>query len=357
MAAERYGEEIAGIIPFQEIEYAAAADFGIVDFMDNDLDHLIQLVQVQNQVFYLDTDDAAAATFVNGHLYPTEPPPPPPPPENHQLFVAFDDAAITGGGGGQFANNSINTLNNQFQNDVVSGERDDDDDDDDDDVIYEEEEESSETTTNTSEKKQKKGGNKSDRTKTLISERRRRGRMKEKLYALRALVPYITKMDKASIVGDAVLYVQDLQMQAKKLKSEIAGLESEVNNNNNNNNNIKYQVNVHNSSKSNNTTTSHPIIKKIIKMDVFQVEERGFYVRIVLKKGKGVAVLIYKAIESITTFNVQTSNLAADSDNYIFTFTLNIREGGDEVDMNLACMKLWVASLFLNQGFEFETLT
>lgn len=33
-------------------------------------------------------------------------------------------------------------------------------------------------------------------------------------------------MDKASIVGDAVLYVQELQKQAKKLKSEIAGLES-----------------------------------------------------------------------------------------------------------------------------------
>ena len=36
-------------------------------------------------------------------------------------------------------------------------------------------------------------------------------------------------MDKASIVGDAVLYVQDLQMQAKKLKSQIEGLESSLN--------------------------------------------------------------------------------------------------------------------------------
>lgn len=33
-------------------------------------------------------------------------------------------------------------------------------------------------------------------------------------------------MDKASIVGDAVLYVQELQIQAKKLKAEIAGLEA-----------------------------------------------------------------------------------------------------------------------------------
>lgn len=36
-------------------------------------------------------------------------------------------------------------------------------------------------------------------------------------------------MDKASIVGDAVLYVKELQMQAKKLKSEISVLESSIN--------------------------------------------------------------------------------------------------------------------------------
>jgi len=45
------------------------------------------------------------------------------------------------------------------------------------------------TTTTTTPKKAKL-----DRSRTLISERRRRGRMKEKLYALRALVPNITKV-------------------------------------------------------------------------------------------------------------------------------------------------------------------
>ncbi|KAK8673552.1 hypothetical protein V6N13_111881 [Hibiscus sabdariffa] len=37
-----------------------------------------------------------------------------------------------------------------------------------------------------------------------------------------------TKKAKASIIGDAILYVQDLQMKAKKLEGEIAGLEASV---------------------------------------------------------------------------------------------------------------------------------
>lgn len=73
------------------------------------------------------------------------------------------------------------------------------------------------------------------------------------------------QMDKASIVGDAVLYVQDLQMQAKKLKSEIAGLEySSLTGSGGNN---KYQGrDIHNSKNMNATTTLYPIIKKIIKV-------------------------------------------------------------------------------------------
>lgn len=39
-----------------------------------------------------------------------------------------------------------------------------------------------------------------DRSRTLVSERRRRGRMKEKLYALRALVPNITKVYKLIVL-------------------------------------------------------------------------------------------------------------------------------------------------------------
>ncbi|CAK9187246.1 unnamed protein product [Ilex paraguariensis] len=201
-------------------------------------------------------------------------------------------------------------------------------------------EESSATTTTTTKTTTTKRSTKSDRSRTLISERRRRGRMKEKLYALRSLVPNITKMDKASIIGDAILYVQELQIQAKKLKAEIVTLESSVNGVD------QYQGSSY--------ANLHPICKKIVQMDVFQVEEREFYVRLTCNRGNGVAVSLYMAVESLSSFNVRSSNLATVAENFVLTFTLHVREC-DEVNINLPNLKQWIAGALLNQGFEFKT--
>ncbi|KAG5238029.1 hypothetical protein OIU76_014538 [Salix suchowensis] len=204
------------------------------------------------------------------------------------------------------------------------------------------EDDSSGTTTTTTATTKK---TKTDRSRTLISERRRRGRMKEKLYALRSLVPNITKMDKASIIGDAVLYVQELQKQANKLRADIASLESSSTGSD------RSQGSNRNPKSSQNT--DHPVRKQIIKVDVFQVEERGFYVRLVCIKGEGVAASLYRALESLTGFIVQSSNLATASEGFVLTFTLNVKEA--EQDMNLPNLKLWVTGALFNQGFELLT--
>ncbi|GAB2298320.1 hypothetical protein Dimus_032388 [Dionaea muscipula] len=52
------------------------------------------------------------------------------------------------------------------------------------------------------------------------AERQRREKLNQRFYALRAVVPNISKMDKASLLGDAISYIHDLQMKIGMLESE-----------------------------------------------------------------------------------------------------------------------------------------
>ncbi|KAK5773334.1 hypothetical protein PVK06_049640 [Gossypium arboreum] len=62
--------------------------------------------------------------------------------------------------------------------------------------------------------------------KNIVSERNRRKKLNERLFALRAVVPNISKMDKASIIKDAIDYIQELHDQEGRIQAEIRELES-----------------------------------------------------------------------------------------------------------------------------------
>ncbi|KAM0963582.1 hypothetical protein FF1_022686 [Malus domestica] len=63
-------------------------------------------------------------------------------------------------------------------------------------------------------------------SKNVVSERNRRKKLNERLFALRAVVPNISKMDKASVIKDAIDYIQELHEQERRIQTEIVELES-----------------------------------------------------------------------------------------------------------------------------------
>ncbi|MQL86814.1 hypothetical protein Taro_019347 [Colocasia esculenta] len=56
----------------------------------------------------------------------------------------------------------------------------------------------------------------------IIAERKRREKLSQRFIALSAIVPGLKKMDKASVLGDAIKYVKQLQERVKAMEDETA---------------------------------------------------------------------------------------------------------------------------------------
>ncbi|KAI3820918.1 hypothetical protein L1987_08472 [Smallanthus sonchifolius] len=60
------------------------------------------------------------------------------------------------------------------------------------------------------------------------AERQRREKLNQKFYALRAVVPNVSKMDKASLLGDAISYINDLKSKLQTTESHKEELKTQL---------------------------------------------------------------------------------------------------------------------------------
>jgi transcription factor MYC2 len=84
-----------------------------------------------------------------------------------------------------------------------------------------------------SEKRPKKRGRKPANGREVAldhveAERQRRERLNQKFYALRAVVPNVSRMDKASLLTDATSYITDLQSKVRALEAKNSNLQSQI---------------------------------------------------------------------------------------------------------------------------------
>ncbi|XP_060179848.1 transcription factor MYC1-like [Lycium barbarum] len=60
------------------------------------------------------------------------------------------------------------------------------------------------------------------------AERQRREKLNQKFYALRAVVPNVSKMDKASLLGDAIAFINELKSKVQESDSDKEDLRSQI---------------------------------------------------------------------------------------------------------------------------------
>ncbi|KAJ4833192.1 hypothetical protein Tsubulata_016063 [Turnera subulata] len=62
-------------------------------------------------------------------------------------------------------------------------------------------------------------------SKNIVCERNRRKKLTDRMLALRQAVPKISKLDRASVIKDAIAYIQELHEQERLIQAEITQLE------------------------------------------------------------------------------------------------------------------------------------
>ncbi|XP_039141116.1 transcription factor bHLH25-like [Dioscorea cayenensis subsp. rotundata] len=143
----------------------------------------------------------------------------------------------------------------------------------------------------------------------IIAERKRREKLSQRFIALSAMIPNLKKMDKASVLGDAIRYVKQLQENVKTLEEQVVmkKVESAV-------------LGQTNPNGDDNSSQVNPNIE-------VKQTEKTILIKIQCENRKGMITKALFEIENLNLSITNTSSMSFPSSSLDITVLANIEEG------------------------------
>ncbi|XP_068636962.1 transcription factor bHLH27-like [Aristolochia californica] len=184
-------------------------------------------------------------------------------------------------------------------------------------------------------------------SKNLVSERNRRKRLNQQLFTLRSLVPNITKMDKRSILVDALAYLQSI-LQQTKMEMEMEMIDRDMNSSGE-----KSAVVMEESPPAQYRECVRPAMLTISQIDAEMLGEDRFMLKVISNKAIGALGQVQKVIESLGFEITLVSVNELDQDHCLTMTFLRAKKKGVVTNEKL---KYRVKVLATKMGFHISEL-